>query len=105
MTELSEPGSYSAVRINTSSLILPATGTTKIFIDANSSGIVFHAKDIAFINAVRDMPMWLGSSNRFELWYGYTGTIRLDDKTWFNGVIYAPMLESRWKDMSISTVP
>jgi hypothetical protein len=85
-----EPGSYSAVRINTSSLILPATGATKIFIDANSSGIVFHAKDIAFINAVRDMPMWLGSSNRFELWYGGTGTIRLDDKTWFNGVIYAP---------------
>lgn len=36
------------------------------------------------------MSMWLGSSNRFELWYGGTGTIRLDDKTWFSGVIYAP---------------
>lgn len=85
-----QPGSYSAAKIDTRSLILPATGATKIFIDASSSGIVFHARDIAFINAVRDMPMWLGSSNRFELWYGGTGTIRLDDKTWFSGVIYAP---------------
>lgn len=86
-----KPGSYSVDRLDLDSLSSEPPGRVRLFLSssASSGGLpVFHARPNAKINLLNlDTATRLP---RLEIWYGGTGTIKLDKGSNFNGIIYAP---------------
>jgi hypothetical protein len=85
-----KPGDYKLGQLTAQNIVLPETGRVRIFLTGTSlAEPAFLAKSGAVINQV---PTSLDFYHplRLELWYNGPGTIRLDENTLFNGLIYAP---------------
>jgi hypothetical protein len=84
-------GDYVTNKLEFGNIALLAPGRTRIFISGDSlvDGPVVRQTQGGLVN-VKALREPKGKKNTFEIWYNGEGTIRLDDRFNFSGLIYAP---------------